>query len=262
MNHSVDERFVGLVTYGDQPDPRDAHLIAASLWSTESWRTLPSTSWPSIPDSAQLHAMPWLANRPDAAFLAAPSDVAQRVADLLALVVEQRGVVCVWNAPQVFGILAGHLPDWTPPPLILDLRVLDRQLNSERKGRRTLTTTAEFYDVPVPAGVLEPHQEAELLVHVAQTMLREHRLGMPFSDLAGQQKVWHAEQSTELAKWLLKNRRPIDYVDSGWPLRNDQRLWHAEALLEAWTDPDAPTDVSDDQVKAAVRTLLALGNRR
>lgn len=256
MNFTVPERFLGLTAYGTEPDLADADLMAACIVGTDQYRLWPTSSWLDDPDPGQLSALPWLADMTaDPPFRQPPGAVSAAVSQILADADEHDGVVAVWNAPHTLGLLYLHDTELHVPKRIIDVRVLDRQLNPDRSGRRTIWTTADQYGIGY--GEISPRTEADVLVKTARAMLAYHQLAMPFQDLMGQQAVWHARQSKDLLAWLRKNRRRVDHVDNGWPLRNDQRLWRAEELLNDWAN--GVIAASTDELKAAVRVVLDTG---
>ncbi|QKY79930.1 DnaE-like DNA polymerase III (alpha) [Gordonia phage Clawz] len=253
MNYTVEDRFISLATYGTRADLDDSDLFAAATWSTSGYRLWPTEHWPDRPDAAQLNALPWLKTfTADEPFRQTVERTVDMVSAVLSDADEYDGIVCMWNAPQTLGLLYGVDRALHLPKSILDLRVLDRQLNPDRRGRRTLWTTAAEYGIEFSDHT--PETEGKALVRTARAMLAYHQLAMPFQDLMGQQKVWHYRQSEDLVRWMQKNkRRGADRIDRGWPVRDDQRLWHAQILLEDWL---TGTTASDTDVRAAVETLL------
>lgn len=259
MNYTVEERFVGLSTYGTKSELHDSNLFAASVWSTSGYRLRPTEFWPDEPTSSQLRAFPWLYTlTADPPFRHSVYQVVKAVSQTLADADEFDGIVCVWNAPHTFGLLYAEDRDLHMPKSILDLRLLDRQLNPDRSGRRTLKTTAAQYGIEYgdDSGVLSPELEGKMLVRTARAMLAHHQLAMPFQDLMGQQRVWHSRQSEDLVKWMIKNHRDASHVDRGWPLRDDQRLWQSQCIAEDWLYGDPDITPPDHQVRDAVRVLL------
>lgn len=256
MNNAIPERFMGLATFGTHPDLDSADLVAAAVNSYDEalYRMWPSTEWPADPTAKQMHALPWLGSFHDLElFQLTPEEIATRISDQLHVIEEQSGVLVVWDAPLTLGLLYGHRQTLELPTRIIDVKVLDRQLNPERKGRRTLWTTHDFYELDEVTN--DPAGYSRALVETALEMLEQHQLAMPLVDLTGQQKVWYREQSVERARWLMRHARPLSYVDTGWPLRNDQRRWHADLQLTEWLDG---TPIPDADLRSAVRTLLTV----
>lgn len=147
-------------------------------------------------------------------------------------------LVAVWDAPAQLTLLHTEA-EWMAGGPVLDVRVIDRALNPDRVGRRTIQSTAEFYDLIDPEEQYDDNLDnrARLLRMIAETMLVEHReLHQPVMDLMGQQRQWHVQQTDDLRVWLRKQRRPAAHLDPAWPLRvrdDRPREW---AVVDDWLD--------------------------
>lgn len=103
---------------------------------------------------------------------------------------------------------------------VLDPRVLDKQLDRYRKGRRTLTDLCEHYAVDLD----EAHDaaaDAQAALDVVRAMgqrfaSRLERLSP--AELHALQAVWHAAQARGLQAWFARSGTP-EAVDPAWPLR-------------------------------------------
>ncbi|MFJ5231567.1 3'-5' exonuclease [Kitasatospora sp. NPDC088391] len=104
--------------------------------------------------------------------------------------------------------------------LVLDPRVLDKQLDRYRKGRRTLTDLCAHYGVPlVGAHDAAADALASLELVRAVAVRYEARLaGLTPAELHLRQAVWYAAQARGLERWFERSGSP-ERVDTAWPLR-------------------------------------------
>ncbi|AJE39772.1 3'-5' exonuclease [Streptomyces nodosus] len=159
-----------------------------------------------------------------------PSPVMEEIARALG---EQavRGVpLVVMNAPFDLTLLDrelrrhrdGPLERWlgSAPLRVLDPRVLDKQLDRYRKGRRTLTDLCAHYAV-----VLDEAHDAGADALAALEVVRA--VGRRFAsrlerltpaELHALQTQWHAAQARGLQAWFARSGTPEE-VDPSWPLR-------------------------------------------
>ncbi|MGW4029761.1 exonuclease domain-containing protein [Streptomyces sp. NPDC004838] len=106
------------------------------------------------------------------------------------------------------------------PLCVLDPRVLDKQLDRYRKGRRRLADLCEQYEV-VPDGAHDAAADAMAALEVTRAVghrfaARLERLSPP--ELHTLQAVWHASQARGLQAWFARGGTP-EAVDPAWPLR-------------------------------------------
>jgi DNA polymerase-3 subunit epsilon len=106
------------------------------------------------------------------------------------------------------------------PLRVLDPRVLDRQLDRYRKGRRALADLCDVYGV-VSGGARDAAEEAMAALGVVRAVGRRFavRMGrLTAAELHTLQTAWHAAQARGLPSWYPRgsSRRA---VDPAWPLR-------------------------------------------
>lgn len=108
-----------------------------------------------------------------------------------------------------------------PGLLCLDSLVLDKQLDKFRRGKRTLTTTAAHYGVPLTAD--DAHNAAADAIasgRITQKLLPHPLLaGKPLEQVHAQQIVWRAAQSASLQEYLRQKGDATAVVDGAWPIR-------------------------------------------
>ncbi|MER5771209.1 exonuclease domain-containing protein [Streptomyces sp. NPDC001985] len=106
------------------------------------------------------------------------------------------------------------------PLCVLDPKVLDRQLDRYRKGRRTLADLCAQYEV-VLEGAHDAAADALGALEVTRAVgrrfaARMDRLTPP--ELHSLQQEWHAAQARGLQAWFTRGGTP-EPVDPSWPLR-------------------------------------------
>lgn len=132
--------------------------------------------------------------------------------------------VVAYNAPYDFTILHheairyGLEPIADPMPII-DPLVLDKFVETYRKGKRTLSVAASVYGVALD----DAHNataDAIAAGRVAQAIARKHadKLSMDVIDLHRAQVIWSAQQDDSYEKFR-KGSTPEFTVQRGWPLK-------------------------------------------
>ncbi|WP_399938366.1 3'-5' exonuclease [Streptomyces sp. BBFR25] len=105
---------------------------------------------------------------------------------------------------------------------VLDPRVLDKQLDRYRKGRRTLTDLCAHYGVEL-AGAHDAAADAQAALEVVRAVGRRFQARLERlspAELHTLQAVWHAGQARGLQAWFALNGTE-EPVDPAWPLRPD-----------------------------------------
>ncbi|MEU3223493.1 3'-5' exonuclease [Streptomyces sp. NPDC006976] len=118
--------------------------------------------------------------------------------------------------------LGTHLEN--TPLCVLDPRVLDKQMDRYRKGRRTLTDLCELYGVELD-GAHDAAADAVAALELVRAVGRRFapRLErLTPAELHTLQAVWHAAQARGLQAWFIRSGTP-ETVDPAWPLRPELR---------------------------------------
>lgn len=159
-----------------------------------------------------------------------PSPVMEEIARDLAEQSAAGRPIVVMNAPFDLTILdrelrrhrASSLSRYMEgsPLCVIDPRVLDKQLDRYRKGRRTLTDLCEQYEVEL-SDAHDAAADAQAAMDVVRAVGRRfsgrlERLSP--AELHTLQAVWHAAQARGLQAWFAKSGTP-EAVDPAWPLR-------------------------------------------
>lgn len=162
----------------------------------------------------------------------------EAVAEITALLAAQvrAGVpIVAFNARFDLTILDREARRYGLPPLIeqiggaagllvIDPHVIDKQVDRFRKGKRTLTLTAEHYGVPVDgahtAGV-DALAAARVAFRLGQRV--EELRAIPLAELHAEQVRWAAEQAASLQEYFQRQGRE-ELVEGAWPLVQPQPL--------------------------------------
>jgi DNA polymerase-3 subunit epsilon len=133
--------------------------------------------------------------------------------------------VVAYNASYDFTVLdrecrrhLGHGIEIGGP--IIDPYVIDREVDKYRKGKRTLTVTAEFYGVALN-GAHDATEDALAAGRIAWRLGQRypHIAAMPLDVLHETQAAWHRERQRDFAAYLIKKGEPAGDVCGDWPLR-------------------------------------------
>lgn len=155
-----------------------------------------------------------------------PPDVAvEEVLDWLAGVWAAGMPVVAFNAAYDLTVidrearrhLGRHL-DVTGP--VIDPFVIDRAVDKYRRGKRTLTATAQHYGVRL-GGAHDATEDALAAARVAWRIAQQYpEVGaMSLADLYVAQAGWHRERQEDFARYLAREGKPTDDVSMEWPLR-------------------------------------------
>ncbi|ANW21075.1 exonuclease domain-containing protein [Streptomyces clavuligerus] len=159
-----------------------------------------------------------------------PAPVLEEVAKTVAGHCAAGRPLVVMNAPFDLTILDRELRRHRATPLsrylehtpltVLDPRVLDKQLDRYRKGRRSLVDLCSQYEV-VLDGAHDPAADALAALEVTRAVARRFASRMERltpAELHALQTLWHAAQTRGLQPWFARGGAP-DAVDPAWPLR-------------------------------------------
>lgn len=128
--------------------------------------------------------------------------------------------VVAFNAVYDFSILRSecerHGIQFELPELIVDPHVLDKQFDKYRKGKRTLTATAETYGVPFE-DAHDATADAVAAGRVLQAMLRRRPIAVT-SNLMAAQTAWKRAQALSFQSYLRRQGDMSAYINPGWPL--------------------------------------------
>lgn len=138
---------------------------------------------------------------------------------------ERNVAVVAYNAPYDFTILHYEalrhgLEPITEPWPVLDPLVIDKGLDTYRRGKRRLEVVAEHYGIPlVEAHTATADAVAAGRVMQAIAMRFADKLPADISQMQQIQKNWAASQAESFAKYLRDNGKPEATAEQGWPVR-------------------------------------------
>ncbi|CAN5350913.1 hypothetical protein BH11ACT4_BH11ACT4_18950 [soil metagenome] len=104
---------------------------------------------------------------------------------------------------------------------VIDPLVIDKAVDRYRKGKRTLTATAELYHVALD-DAHDAGSDAIAAGRVAQALGAAYpdELDITLPDLHGRQEVWYAEQAASFQDYIRSVKGDEGYIaDSAWPMR-------------------------------------------
>ncbi|PWV52729.1 MULTISPECIES: exonuclease domain-containing protein [Nocardiopsis] len=220
---AFDVETTGLDVEGDR-------IVTAALWRIDpTRRTKDVTTWLADPgieipqEATEIHGVTTEHARAQGRPAA---EVVNEIAAALEEVVSDGVPVVVYNAPYDLTLLdrelALHRPDrpLTAQPLVVDPLVLDKQVDTFRRGSRKLVDVCAHYEVPLAQE--EAHgaaADALAAARLAWRIAATHPEIAAYSaeELHAAQVKWKGEQSASFQEYL-RRRNPEAVVDGSWPL--------------------------------------------
>lgn len=134
--------------------------------------------------------------------------------------------VVIYNAPYDLSLLdrecrRNELEPLANPLPVIDPLVLDKHVDTYRRGKRTLEVAAAHYGVTLD-DAHDAGADAIAAGRVAQALVaaRPDELDVPAADLHGRQEIWYAEQARSFQDYVRRQRGDASFVAStAWPLR-------------------------------------------
>lgn len=134
--------------------------------------------------------------------------------------------VVVYNAPYDLSLLdrecrRNELEPLIDPAPVVDPLVLDKQVDTYRKGKRTLEAAAAHYGVALD-DAHDAGADAIAAGRVAQALAsaRPEELDIPIADLHGRQEIWYAEQARRFQDYIRRRRGDETFTAStAWPVK-------------------------------------------
>ena len=154
----------------------------------------------------------------------APSAVVEIVAALAA--VAERGLpIVAYNAAYDLTLLEREAIRYGIAPLpgpgpVIDPLVIDKAVDRYRRGKRTLTATAEHYGVALP-NAHDAGADAVAAGRVAQAIARAYPelAAIAVAELHARQVGWCREQAESYQEWRRANGEPEFTTSGAWPVR-------------------------------------------
>lgn len=219
--------LLALDTETTGPDPDTDHIVTATCaWiapgppvavDVDTWLINPGVPIPA--DAAAVHGITTehaqVHGRP-------PAEALTEIAAVLARAIAQGVPLVAYNAAFDITVLDREFTrhgidlDLTAA-LVVDPRVLDKEVDRWRNGRRTLTAVCQHYRVRLDAAH-DATADALAAARVAWRIAETHpRMQMPLPDLHAAQAAWRAEQAEDLERHFTDIGKPRP-VAREWPL--------------------------------------------
>ncbi|MGW1989668.1 exonuclease domain-containing protein [Embleya sp. NPDC001921] len=238
MSHlDLDVGFVGFDLETTGVNPRRDRIVTAAVVRYVGGRAAQGYTWvadPGVEIPAQATAVHGFTTE---AARASGQPAAEVVSELVGVLVDACAgglPLVVMNAPFDLSLLAEEAARYERPsltdilsPLVLDPRVLDKQVDPRRRGSRTLTALCEVYDVP-HGGAHDALADAVAACALTEAILVAYpRLaGMPLKELHDAQVRWAADQQASLREYFAKTagkQQLAHDVRTEWPLIPNMR---------------------------------------
>ncbi|MCI1207213.1 MAG: 3'-5' exonuclease [Microbacteriaceae bacterium] len=211
-------------------DTRTARIVSAGIAEIDAQGAVVSRRDWLIDPGVEI---PWAATRVHGITTQRARDEGLRPADAIAQILgELRGIfgrgvpVVAYNAPYDFSILRAEaerldLPPLITPSPIVDPLVIDKEVDTYRRGKRTLGVTCEHYAVRLDnahdsmADAVAAGRLAQALAAVFPDQLR-----MTAQELHTAQILWAREQAESFTHYMRTVRgRPEFRASGSWPER-------------------------------------------
>ena len=209
-------------------DVENERIVTAALWRIDPARgTKEVTAWLADPgieipaEAAEIHGITTERARSEGRPTA---EVVTEIAAAMEAAVADGLPLVVYNAPYDLTLLdreiARHRPPLAGLPLVVDPLVLDKRVDTFRRGSRKLVDVCAHYQVPLAQE--EAHGAAADALAAArlawQIAARYPEVAeLPIADLHSSQVKWKAEQAASFQEYL-RRRNPDAVVDGTWPL--------------------------------------------
>ncbi|MFP7760427.1 3'-5' exonuclease [Marisediminicola sp. LYQ134] len=153
------------------------------------------------------------------------AEVVAEIVEVLRALLAQRVPVTIYNAPYDLTLLNREATRHGVPPLdspapIIDPLVLDRAMDTYRKGKRTLEVAASVYGVEL-TDAHDASADAIAAGRVAQAIARKFsaELGEDLAELHAKQSQWCSDQAASFQEYMRRTKDPDFVSHGGWPER-------------------------------------------
>lgn len=210
------------------PDPQEARAVSACFGSVGGG--IPNDVQavivnPGVEIPAGAIAVHGISNERARAEGCEPGQAAQWMAQAVAGAWLNGEPVIAFNAAYDLTVLDREMRRHLGYPLeiggpVIDPFVMDREVDRFRRGKRTLTVTAEFYEVALKFAH-DATEDALAAGRVAWAIAQRYPqiAAMSLEDLHQAQIGWHAARQEDFRQYLLKQGKPADDVCGHWPMR-------------------------------------------
>lgn len=155
-----------------------------------------------------------------------PKTALENIAEHLNLWADYKLPIVVYNAPFDITLLRAEFERYgvecrNPFDRVIDPLVLDKGLDTYRKGSRKLTDTAAHYGI-----VLENAHSADAdsmaSVLIARAIGEKFEIDSPIAEVHETQKMWKHKQSESFEQYLRKSKDPNAVISREWPYMTEK----------------------------------------
>lgn len=215
-------------------NPHTARVVTASivlldpqgqLRATAEWLLDPEVEIPA--EAAAVHGVTTEHAR------AHGMDATQGVSEIVATLMDfmyHRVPIVAYNGVYDFTVLTAELARRNMAEFavvgIIDPYVLDKHVDTYRKGKRTLEAVSTHYGISLDKAHTSL-ADSIAAVQVAQAMVSQHpeRLDVPLEKIFSHQIRWKAEQSASFEQYL-RRKNPQAVVSKDWPVEKSPEPHH------------------------------------
>lgn len=213
------------------PDPEQARIVTACVVQVGGGAPTQSATWMSDVDGheipAEAAAIHGITTEQAQAEGAPATEVVESIVAALAQVITAGVPVVAMNARYDMTVIDREARRHRLTPLVdivgeelrvIDPYVIDKQVDTYRKGPRKLTALCEHYWVPLD-GAHDAAFDAIAAARVAwrQATMHAHLAAMSLDELHAAQVGWAAEQAASLQEYF-RRTDPAAVVEGAWPL--------------------------------------------
>lgn len=225
MTHWPDRPICAFDLETTDRDPRTARIVSACVATLDGDR-VDSRTWlldPGIPIPAEttaIHGITTERARADGMdYLAGYREIRAALCDAW----ERGHVVVAFNASYDLTIIEAEGRRLGLPALdigtVVDPYVIDREMDRQRAGKRTLQAVCDAYGVTL-SQAHEAQADALAAGHLTRALVERYP-ELAELDIMADQAAWHAERQRNFAEYLTGLGRTVDDVDGSWPLRRE-----------------------------------------
>ncbi|GAB3619181.1 3'-5' exonuclease [Glutamicibacter endophyticus] len=226
MNNWHEAPLLGFDLETTGVDPDTARIVTATVVLLDAdGRTLNHREWlvnPGVEIPEQATAVHGVSTEKAQAEGADARTSVEQIINLLQFASQDTAIVA-FNAAYDFSVLHAEALRYGLVPFIpgnvIDPFILDKQLDTYRKGKRTLSAACELYGVQLE-NAHTSLADAVACVAVARRIAEKYpQVQMDPLALHGQQIAWAREQAASFQSYLRK-RDPQAVVDGAWPIKD------------------------------------------
>lgn len=154
-----------------------------------------------------------------------PQSGLRQIAESLIPMLDAGVPLVIYNAPFDLTLLVAEFSRFGIPfgrefNRVIDPYVIDKAIDKLRKGKRTLSITAEHYGYTLGDAAHAADEDNKASLHVARAVVqRGFTDDTSMEEIHETQVVWKAEQSESFQAYLRRTKEPDAIIDGQWPIR-------------------------------------------